>query len=232
MLNTTRQFSTAFQPVCESQTEQGLDQLSVCCASDNSVCRQQLESLVHVGFKQAYKADIRQFMPVLVGVGQHKAEAVLGLRNGLSPLFTETYLNAPIERILAGTPLAAKRERIVEIGNLYSNSRRYTLPLLLISAIALYKQDYSVLVFTATAPLRTLLKKSGVTLTVLADADISAVGDDWPRWGSYYDTAPQVVAVSLPSIISQLFDNQLVRRIFARVASQCTALSAELGEQL
>jgi hypothetical protein len=50
-------------------------------------------------------------------------------------------------------------------------------------------------VFTATTPLRRLLKRTSLNYVELASADISRVSNP-KAWGSYYDTDPKVCAFS------------------------------------
>ena len=188
-----------------------------------------LETLVFDGFHKSYQANLTDFMPLLVGIGNEKPEAVVGIRTGAERFFVETYLTMPVDARLAGTPLATRRSRLAEIGNLYSSASHHTIPLLLVTALALYKQNYEVLVFTATHALRDLMANSGIELTVLADADINALSDDEKaKWGSYYDTTPQVVAVSLSSIVTTLFANPRVKKLFSAVVDQCARLSSQI----
>ena len=177
-----------------------------------------LETLVFDGFHKSYQANLTDFMPLLVGI-----------RTGAERFFVETYLSVSVDARLAGTPLATRRSRLAEIGNLYSSASHHTIPLLLVTALALYKQNYEVLVFTATHALRDLMANSGIELTVLADADINALSDDEKvKWGSYYDTTPQVVAVSLSSIVTTLFANRRVKKLFSAVVDQCARLSSQI----
>ncbi|AYA63735.1 thermostable hemolysin [Alteromonas sp. RKMC-009] len=207
--------------------------LSVFAATQGALNRPVLEQQVAGGFRAAFGAEITEFMPLLVGVGNTTPLAVAGIRTGQSPFFVETYLKDSLQVCLARNGLVTPRHRIAEIGNLFSPSSYLTLPLLLITALALFRRDYEVLVFTATSSLRTLMAKSHIQLTILASARRDALSDDDQiKWGNYYDTSPQVVAVSLSHIVSQLFRNSRIRTLFSGLASQCAQLSTEIEEAL
>ena len=84
--------------------------------------RAELELFIRDVFRRAHGASIRHFMPQLMSLRDHggKVLAVCGLRNaGDADLFLETYLDAPVETLIAqraGQQVA--RADIVEIGNL------------------------------------------------------------------------------------------------------------------
>jgi len=60
--------------------------------------RSRLESFVHDCFADTYGANVRQFMPELLGLCQQGTlQAGVGIRGGASgPLFLEHYLDQPV----------------------------------------------------------------------------------------------------------------------------------------
>ena len=91
--------------------------------------RQEVESFIINGYKKAFDAKISVTMPYLLAVKKGKLKAVLGIRSANHPLFIEQYLQGPIEQLLRAHNINAKRREIAEIGNLYSNAQRFTVPL-------------------------------------------------------------------------------------------------------
>lgn len=201
-------------------------------ASQQSAKRKTIENHIAKGFNQAYQADITEFMPLLVALGRDKIEAALGLRTGNQKLFVETYFEHSLEQALAETGIHCPRHRLAEIGNLYSRSSRYTMPLLLLTAMGLFQQHISVLVFTATTRLQRMMEHGGLTLHYLTEADESRLGEPKQNWGTYYQTAPKVVAAKVADIIQLTLDNPKLRAGYEQFAPLAPAFSAELGAQL
>lgn len=194
--------------------------------------RQTLEGFIQDGFKKSHGAHIRDFLPVLVGVGRGKPEAALGIRKGSAPLFVEQYLSAPLETVLERHYLAVPREKTAEIGNLYSASPRFTIPLLLATAMAMCEQGVELLVFTATDKLRQLLMNNGVKLSVLANADPIRLGPSQTHWGRYYDSQPQVVAFSLQETFALFAKNNTLSAITDTISLAFPAFTRSLGASL
>lgn len=194
--------------------------------------RNALENFIQTGFNKSHGAHIREFFPVLVGVGRGKPEAALGVRKGHSALFVEQYLSIPLETALSRQYLSVPRNKIAEIGNLYSASSRFTIPLLLATAMALCEQGVAMLVFTATHQLRQLLTHNGVRLTVLAEADPALLAPSPNEWGRYYDSRPQVVAFSLEETFALFAKNKTLSEITDSFSLAFPAFSRTLGATL
>lgn len=164
--------------------------------------RREIEAFIHATFARAYGADVRHYLPRLMCLRDDPGTplAALGFRlatNGR--LFLEQYLDAPIESRLAAevhAPLA--REGIVEIGNLavaHAGGARW-----LIAALTAYLAGggYRWAVFTAVPGLVNAFRRLGIPLIALAAADISRLPpEERAAWGTYYDTAPAVMAASV-----------------------------------
>ena len=83
--------------------------------------RKPLEGFIHHIFQQTYGAEVRVFYPNLTAFttgGQIRG--VVGYRNGVAqPLFSEQYLDTPVEKVMT-THLdqIVERRHVVEVGNL------------------------------------------------------------------------------------------------------------------
>lgn len=167
--------------------------------------RIQLERFIHAVFAEQYAADIRRFMPVLMGLHSQSGSylAALGLRMASDgPLFLEYYLRQPVEKMLSSAahyePDEISRTSIVEVGNLaahHAGGARW-----LIIALTAYLQGagYDWVVFTSVTSLRNSFRKLGLKMYSLGRAELQMLPDaEQSSWGSYYDSHPQVMAVNV-----------------------------------
>lgn len=162
--------------------------------------RAEIERFIGDVFREAYGAEIKRFKPCLMSLRGHdnKLVAACGFRSAaLEPLFLETYLDQPIEAVLAervGFPV--RRDNIVGVGNFSvaePGMARY-----LITAINDHLHDTSNqwAVFTAVPVLRNAFIKMGMNPVILGDADKSRLPpEEQEEWGSYYAQKPQVMAI-------------------------------------
>jgi hypothetical protein len=164
--------------------------------------RGELESFVAHAFRDKHDAQIRSFMPELLGMRNAGGElrAVAGCRPARQErLFLEQYLEQPVEALLAEkTGRLVERSQIVEIGNLASNGCRQARHLVSLLPRHLLDRGYTWAIFTATDIVRGVLQSVGAELVELAVADRAKVhaGDD--SWGTYYRNDPRVMAGYLP----------------------------------
>jgi hypothetical protein len=159
--------------------------------------RAEAESFIRTIFKNRYGARVSVFAPRLLMLEQQgRAIAAAGWRGAdTESLFLERYLDAPVEQILAGlTGQTLQRQRIVEVGNLASEKPGGSLHVILNLARDLDRYGYEWVVFTATQELIRIFTKLGLPLLALAKADPARLGSEASDWGSYYETAPVVVA--------------------------------------
>jgi hypothetical protein len=162
--------------------------------------RAEVERFIGDVFREAYGARIRRFKPCLMSLRDqdHRLVAACGFRSAaLEPLFMESYLDRPIEAVLAEhTGLPVERNDIVEVGNLSVSEpgmARY-----LITAINdhLHDTHNQWAVFTAVPVLRNAFIKMGLNPIVLGDADKGRLPpEEQAEWGSYYEQKPQVMAM-------------------------------------
>jgi hypothetical protein len=163
--------------------------------------RRELEEYVHTVFKQAHGADIKHYLPKLMGLRDGKGQllAVCGLRHASEGnLFLEHYLDSPVECILQRkTGEQISRQDIVEIGNLAVADPVHVRSLLASVSLYLHGTDTRWAVFTGLATLKNSLLKLNMQVHVLHEADILRLpAEERADWGSYYTERPHVMAVS------------------------------------
>ncbi len=143
-----------------------------------------------------YGAVLESFAPMMVAelTQAGTVECVAGLRFGHEPLFLECYLDRPIEQVLEHHLCSEiERSRIVEVCHLAGAGSGRSLFVRKLIAM-LEATEVELAIFTATKPLRHLLRRSGLTLVELGAATIDRV----PRpetWGSYFEHDPRIMAV-------------------------------------
>lgn len=162
--------------------------------------RAELEQFIRVVFRHAYGASIRHFMPQLMSLRDASGRllAVCGLRNaGTDALFLETYLDAPVETLIAERAQQdVLRHDIVEVGNLAVAEPGIAPHLLASVSRYLHGTGTQWAVFTAIPVLRNSLTRLNMQLEILAEASLERiVPEERPEWGTYYDKNPQVMAV-------------------------------------
>ncbi|GGN23308.1 MULTISPECIES: thermostable hemolysin [Marinomonas] len=171
-------------------------------ASMDGGTRRDLENFVKDGFAKKYQADINTFMPILLGIRAQGLRAVMGVRRGNQPLFVEQYLPMSITESLQKHGIWTERTNVAELGNLYSQNQRFTLPLLMTVVMGLYLSEVNYLVFAGTDKVRQLLGKLKLPLTFLADANPALLQDDGTQWGSYYDNNPKVMFLDVKKAVA------------------------------
>lgn len=162
--------------------------------------REELETFIRDVFFRAHQAHITHFMPRLMSLrdNQGRLLAVCGLRHASeSPLFLETYLDKPIEKVLSqrvGTEIS--RADILEVGNLAVAEPANARSLLASVSVYLHGTSTQWAVFTGIPSLKNSLIKLNMSLEVLGKAELQALPEhEWADWGNYYDENPQVMAI-------------------------------------
>ncbi len=122
-------------------------------------------------------------------------ECAAGLRLGQEELFSEAYLDLPVEQALKEHLMrTVSRSRIVEVCHLAGRGSGCSLPFVEKLIGLLRAMDTEWAIFTATRPLRSLLRRSGLTMIDLGQADRNRVADP-AVWGSYFEHDPRIMAV-------------------------------------
>jgi len=151
------------------------------------------EAFVRAIFVNAYQARLSQFYPQLLTItrGSGAYAAVAGIRPaGGERLFSEYYLDAPVQRLLQ-----APRAGIAEIGNLAPAGAGQARWLICTLSAFLIGAGFTHVVFTSVPKLRNAFRRMGLPLTRLADADAQRLpASQRAEWGSYYASNPAVYA--------------------------------------
>lgn len=148
-------------------------------------------------FNQAHRAQVSHFMPQLFGLQSEDGSlhGAAGCRRADSgPLFLERYLDVPIERaIFERSGVEVARHQLVEVGNLAASGLGTARTLIVKLTRQLALQGFRWVTFTGTQEVLNSFHRLGLAPQSLGLADPVRMGESLADWGSYYDSAPQVV---------------------------------------
>lgn len=153
---------------------------------------------VRTVYRDAYGAEVRQFAPVLA-TATHRNGALLcvgGLRTAATGFFSHSYLDRPIDQRLSELGQGrVSADQVLEVVSLATTSHFAVLPLL--DAIIGWGRAQTLTwgVFTATAPLRRLLRRAGMPFADIEPARPECLPDP-QSWGRYFETDPRVCALN------------------------------------
>ncbi|OUR60704.1 hypothetical protein A9Q74_12075 [Colwellia sp. 39_35_sub15_T18] len=190
--------------------------------------RNEIEAFIKQGFAKAYGAKISITTPHLLALSNGNYKAALGIRSGHDELFVEQYLSGVIEQQAVFVDNKVKRQEIVEFSHLFSNAKRFTIPLFMVTAVSLFCLNYKYLVFSGTEKVLKLLDKAGVQNTFIGNADHHKIQASTDDWGSYYSTNPQIMAVSLLEVMSLIAKHPLYTKMFQSLDSQIGQICQQL----
>ncbi|MGE5506693.1 MAG: thermostable hemolysin [Actinomycetota bacterium] len=157
-----------------------------------------LERAVREVFAAEYRADVPVFPRLLVATldGEGRPAAVAGLRFAEDGLFSEAYLDGPVEVVVGkavGRPVG--RGQIVEFSSLAAPRPGAALPLVDAAVRLALGAGGAYGLFTATNRLRALLRRTGLAAVELAAARPERIANP-AVWGSYYLHDPRVMVVA------------------------------------
>lgn len=172
---------------------------------ERNTARASLEQFIHDVYAKQYDADIKHFMPALMGLHSQNGSylAALGMRPAdQGHLFLEHYLDKPIENLLSDATHyednEISRNSIVEVGNLAAHHAGGTRWLIIALTAYLQGAGYDWVAFTSVPSLRNSFRKLGLKLFKLGDAELSHLpGNEQEYWGRYYETRPEVMVVNV-----------------------------------
>ncbi|MBM6549519.1 thermostable hemolysin [Marinomonas ostreistagni] len=197
-------------------------------AQENSSARDTLEQFIHSGFARCYDANVETYLPLLLGIKSKQLRAAVGVRRATSPLFIEQYLSHDINAVLAKHGVHCERHQIAEMGNLYSLSHRFTLPLIMTVVIGLYLTNVRQLIFAGTQKVRDLLSHLGFSMVYLGEASAQKLVTQASEWGTYYQHQPQVMALDIEDSIKVAFQQSLLHDVLALAQSHAQTLLPQL----
>lgn len=170
----------------------------------NNPERQAAQDHIRAIYGEAFDANVTRFAPLLVTVRNAQGDILCaaGIRTAKDGFFSDTYLGRDFSTaLLAKTGTTVPLNEVMEVVSLASTTPFPVLPMLDAMVAWGREQGMTCGVFTATAALRRLLKRTGLGFTPLCAANPANV-DDAESWGRYYETDPWVCAfseaVSLP----------------------------------
>lgn len=176
--------------------------MSLILADRDHPDRPRLEQAVRAMFLAEYAAHVPVFPDHLVATldpaGQ--PQAVTGLRFAEDGLFSDAYLDGPVEGVLGralGRPVA--RRQIVEFSSLAAPKPGAALPLVGAAIRLCLAEGRAYGLFTATTRLRALLRRAGLTAIDLGPARRERVAQP-AAWGSYYLHDPRVLVVEAATL--------------------------------
>lgn len=131
-------------------------------------------------------------------------------------LFSERYLDEPVERLLSRLDRRiVRRDAIVEVGSLAAMRGDAGLELVKLLPILAWCRGREYVLCTVTQQLKRLLEGVGLTFNALRAADPERIGPDArSQWGEYYQTEPVTGYVKLDRIAG-LFSANTGRYNFA-----------------
>lgn len=164
--------------------------------------RTRLEHAVRAVFLSEYGAHVPTFPDSLVAMLDPSGHpvAIAGLRFAEDGLFSDVYLDGTVEDVL-GQALGrtVSRRQIVEFSSLAAPKAGAALPLVGAAIRLCLASGCSYGMFTATARLRGLLRRAGLTAVDLGPARRERVSNP-AAWGSYYLHDPRVLVVAAETL--------------------------------
>jgi Thermostable hemolysin len=169
--------------------------VSVYLRGQHDAGREFLEDFIHRVFQKTFGADLRAFYPNLAAfTSGSRIRGVVGYRHGMaSPLFSEQYLDVPVERVMA-THLNQNVERrhVVEVGNMALAGPGEARWAIAAMTVFLHAAGYRWVLFTAIRPLFNAFQRLGLNPVQIAIPDPARLPDSGSLWGSYYHAGPGV----------------------------------------
>jgi hypothetical protein len=165
----------------------------------NDGMRSAVEDRIREVYRERYVARLTSFPDTLAAEVDPSGniECAAGIRFGSQGLFSECYLDLPAEHYLSRRfERAVQRNCVVEISNLAATKSWGSLPFIRHLIELASSSDFEWAIFTATKPLRALLRRGGLNMVELTRADQTRVKNP-NDWGNYYEHDPRVMAVSL-----------------------------------
>jgi len=202
---------------------------------NDSVGRAAIEDYIGQQFNAIHGANIRDFMPLFLSMScRSKPITALGIRPAEDgDLFLEQYLPRPIETFVnkvAGEFVS--RSKITEIGNLVATQRGGSQLLFLMLSAVLQHTHFEWVVFTATPQVHKMMTRMGMQLHKVYEADPALLKNSHiSEWGSYYDSRPNVVTVSVETVMNMLSQRKTYASVIALYQSRIQALASILDQQ-
>jgi len=181
-------------------------------------------------YRDSYAATVTHFAPLLATASNAAGRIVCaaGIRTARDGFFSDTYLDADLPQTLGrlqGHTVPAGE--ILEVVSLASTTP-FPVLTMMDAIIAMGRaRGMTWGVFTATRPLRRLLKRTGMPYMDICAAEPARIADP-AIWGSYYKADPRVCAFS-DSLPSPIVLSPRARRTRQILLARETAVPATTG---
>ena len=160
--------------------------------------RSAVEDAIRKLYWKRYSAFLSSFAQTIVAELSQSGsvECAAGIRFGNEAFFSECYLDLPIEQLLQEyLGRTVRRDKIVEVSHLAAPGSGRSLPFVQNLIESLRTRDAEWAIFTATRPLRSLLRRNRLSMIELGCADRNRVPNP-ESWGQYFKHDPRIMAVS------------------------------------
>lgn len=163
---------------------------------------EETSSYIRDSFQRAYGATLPHLMPRLFSLRDDKQRiiAAFGLREARRErLFMETYLDHPVEDVIAQrTGCAVNRASIMEVGNL-ATSAGGARAMISVLTCYLHQHGFEWITFTGVATLRAAFHRLGMLPFALAEAAPGRLTErERQAWGDYFAARPMVMGGHVP----------------------------------
>lgn len=158
--------------------------------------RPQVEATIRAAFRRGHGAHLATLPHWLVAnCDADGISCAASLRFSTDGFFSEHYLDRPIEAVIADrTGALPDRGRVAEVGSLAAGRPGEVRDMVCGIVRMLQDRGMGWAFFTATARLRTYLRRAGIPLIDLAAADPARI-EAAETWGTYYRQDPHVMLV-------------------------------------
>jgi hypothetical protein len=183
------------------------DSVSVHFRGQHDTRRKALEDFIQRIFRQTFGAQLHVFYPNLTSFTTgDRIRGVVGYRDGMAqPLFSEQYLDVPVEKVMAKHfDQSVERRQVVEVGNLALAGPGEARWVIAATTVFLQAAGYRWVLFTAIRPLCNAFQRLGLKPVQIAMPDPSRLPDGGKLWGTYYQAGPLVYAGNIEAGYNKL----------------------------
>lgn len=175
--------------------------------------RKEVEQFIKQGYLDNYAATLDALSPLILSVRSNSNDEMVAAF-GFSyadqgHLYSESYLEKPIEKVLANcsstdsNKKSVKRSKVIELSHFSISEHINKLSIICFINKYLNSLNANWLVFTSDVAVTNEFEKLGLELIYLCDANKRAVATASTNWGSYFDSSPRVYC----SQISRSFES-------------------------
>jgi hypothetical protein len=160
--------------------------------------RHPVEDFIKKIYAARYGARLETFPSRIIALLGNRDEILCaaGLRFLEDGFFSERYLDTPIENAVSAiSARAVDRSAIFEVTTLASQAPLATAEFIAEIGAFGERAGFEWSFFTLTRRLHLMVRRLGIALTCLGEADRRRIADS-ERWGTYYASQPKVYAVA------------------------------------